>query len=111
MLAVLPTPGPSLGGSKAGVPIVPGDPETARLTCEAAPLPPASRIVTVMCEAPPPAAIDYYGMIGMGAGRVAIGDSVVFGFRPQIFVTRANVVGLSGVSGTPTTSANARAGG
>jgi len=28
-------------------------------------------------------------------------DSVVFGFRPQAFVTRANVVGLSGVRSTP----------
>jgi predicted amino acid racemase len=52
-------------------------------------------------EIPVPAAIDYYGMIDTATGPAAIGDSVVFGFRPQAFVTRANVVGLSGVRGTP----------
>jgi predicted amino acid racemase len=52
-------------------------------------------------EIPVPAAIDYYGMIDTESGPSAIGDSVVFGFRPQAFVTRANVVGLSGVAGTP----------
>jgi predicted amino acid racemase len=52
-------------------------------------------------EIPVPAAIDYYGMIHRATGPSAIGDSVVFGFRPQAFVTRANVVGLSGVAGTP----------
>jgi predicted amino acid racemase len=52
-------------------------------------------------EIPVPAAIDYYGMINTAIGPSAIGDSVVFGFRPQAFVTRANVVGLSGVAGTP----------
>jgi predicted amino acid racemase len=52
-------------------------------------------------EIPAPAAIDYYGMIDTGTGPVEIGDSVVFGFRPQAFVTRANVVGLSGVATTP----------
>jgi hypothetical protein len=48
-----------------------------------------------------PAAIDYYGMIDTETGPAAVGDSVVFGFRPQAFVTRANVVGLSGVRSTP----------
>jgi predicted amino acid racemase len=52
-------------------------------------------------EIPVPAAIDYYGMIDTATGPAAIGDSVVFGFRPQAFVTRANVVGLSGIAGTP----------
>jgi predicted amino acid racemase len=50
-------------------------------------------------EIPAPAAIDYYGMIQLkGAAKPAIGDSVVFGFRPQIFVTRAYSVGVSGLS-------------
>jgi predicted amino acid racemase len=50
-------------------------------------------------EIPPPSAIDYYGMIERGT-QVApnIGDTVVFGFRAQAFVTRANVVGVSGIS-------------
>jgi predicted amino acid racemase len=54
-------------------------------------------------EIPPPAAIDYYGMIQLGQRRnVSAGDTVVFGFRGQSFVTRANVVGVSGIaSGKP----------
>src|ERR1700727_2185673 len=50
-------------------------------------------------EIPPPDAIDYYGMIdAMGATKPAPGDSVVFGFRPQAFVTRAFVAGVAGLS-------------
>jgi predicted amino acid racemase len=56
-------------------------------------------------EIPPPSAIDYYGMIDM-ASRSApahVGDTVVFGFRPQAFVTRAYTVGIAGLaSGAPT---------
>ena len=49
---------------------------------------------------PPPAAIDYYGMIDTsGQVQPRVGDSVVFGFRPQAFVTRAYVVGVSGLAG------------
>ncbi len=49
-------------------------------------------------DIPPPAAIDYYGMIdASGADTPRVGDTVVFGFRPQVFVTRASTVGLSGV--------------
>ncbi|HZZ60725.1 MAG TPA: alanine racemase [Roseiarcus sp.] len=50
-------------------------------------------------EMPAPAAIDYYGMIdASGAMKPRVGDSVVFGFRPQAFVTRAYVVGVAGLS-------------
>jgi predicted amino acid racemase len=50
-------------------------------------------------EIPAPAAIDYYGMIdASGPSKPQPGDSVVFGFRPQAFVTRAYVVGVSGLS-------------
>jgi predicted amino acid racemase len=50
-------------------------------------------------ELPGPAAIDYYGMINAGgASKPRVGDSVVFGFRAQAFVTRARVVGISGIS-------------
>ncbi|MGO4833219.1 YhfX family PLP-dependent enzyme, partial [Rhizobiaceae sp. 2RAB30] len=54
-------------------------------------------------EIPPPAAIDYYGMIdASGPAAPRVGDSVVFGFRAQAFVTRAYVVGISGLaSGSP----------
>jgi predicted amino acid racemase len=50
-------------------------------------------------ELPAPEAIDYYGMIDVPPGRIVRpGDSVVLGFRPQIFVTRAFVVGISGIA-------------
>lgn len=50
-------------------------------------------------EIPPPAAIDYYGMIdATGPTPPRTGDSVVFGFRGQAFVTRAQSVGIAGVS-------------
>jgi len=54
-------------------------------------------------EVPPPSAIDYYAMIdASGANAPKPGDSAVFGFRGQAFVTRAYVIGVSGVSkGTP----------
>ena len=50
-------------------------------------------------EIPPPAAIDYYGMVdGTGPQAPRSGDTVVFGFRGQAFVTRAYAVGIAGVS-------------
>ncbi len=50
-------------------------------------------------DIPPPAAIDYYGMIdASGSGAPEVGDTVVFGFRPQAFVTRAYTVGISDIS-------------
>jgi hypothetical protein len=47
--------------------------------------------------------IDYYGMLTPPDGRhIRPGDTVVFGFRIQAFVTRAYVVPISGVrSGQP----------
>ena len=54
-------------------------------------------------EVPPPSAIDYYGMIDAQTGTAPVaGDTVVFGFRGQAFVTRAYSVGIRGVvTGTP----------
>ncbi|MGU9958023.1 MAG: alanine racemase [Arenicellales bacterium WSBS_2016_MAG_OTU3] len=54
-------------------------------------------------EIPDYSAIDYYGMIdATGPQKPKTGDTVVFGFRGQAFVTRANIVGVSGVaSGNP----------
>ncbi|MER8924050.1 MULTISPECIES: alanine racemase [unclassified Mesorhizobium] len=50
-------------------------------------------------EVPPPSAIDYYAMIdAAGANAPKPGDSAVFGFRGQAFVTRAHIVGVSGIS-------------
>lgn len=54
-------------------------------------------------EIPDYSAIDYYAMIdATGPKAPKAGDTVVFGFRGQAFVTRALVVGLRGVaSGNP----------
>ncbi len=50
-------------------------------------------------EIPDYSAIDYYAMIDASPPREPhSGDSVVFGFRGQAFVTRAFVVGIRGVS-------------
>ncbi|MER5863285.1 alanine racemase [Kitasatospora sp. NPDC002040] len=52
---------------------------------------------------PPTQAIDYYGQLAPDAkGPAAIGDTVVFGFRAQAFVTRAYTAGITGLAtGTP----------
>lgn len=50
-------------------------------------------------EVPPPSMIDYYAMIDATASNPPKpGDTAVFGFRGQAFVTRAYVVGVSGIS-------------
>lgn len=50
-------------------------------------------------EIPPPSAIDYYAMIdAAGTDAPRPGDTAVFGFRGQAFVTRAYTVGVSGIS-------------
>ncbi|WP_299989569.1 alanine racemase [uncultured Ruegeria sp.] len=65
--------------------------------------PTSSRKALASVEIPDYSAIDYYGMIdATGPVQPKTGDTVVFGFRGQAFVTRANIVGVSGVaSGTP----------
>ena len=51
-------------------------------------------------EIPDYSAIDYYGKIdATGTNRPSVGDTVIFGFRGQAFVTRSHVVGISGVAG------------
>jgi predicted amino acid racemase len=48
---------------------------------------------------PPAGTIDFYGELRPPEEKkVRTGDTVVFGFRPQAFFTRANVVPISGVS-------------
>ena len=48
---------------------------------------------------PPPAMIDYYGQLDAADHpNIHVGDSVVLGFRPQIFFTRAPVAPVSGIS-------------
>lgn len=61
--------------------------------------PPVGDIPLASVDIPPPAAIDYYGMIDCsGSVKPQVGDSVVFGFRGQAFVTRAFIVGIAGIS-------------
>ena len=46
--------------------------------------------------------IDYHGLLEVNEGSAKVGDTVVFGFRTQVFVTRAYVGVVKGVtSGTP----------
>jgi predicted amino acid racemase len=54
---------------------------------------------SVSVTIPPATNIDYYGILDSDReGSIHVGDSVVFGFRAQAFVTRANIVPISGVS-------------
>lgn len=53
----------------------------------------------VVCDMPAPEAIDYYGILDKDSkAAIRVGDTVVFGFRAQAFVTRAFVVPVSGIS-------------
>ena len=65
--------------------------------------PTSNRSALLDVEIPDYSAIDYYAMIdATGPRSPAAGDTIIFGFRGQAFVTRALVVGLSGVaSGNP----------
>jgi predicted amino acid racemase len=54
---------------------------------------------TLPVEMPAPAAIDYYAVVDVSdRPSVEVGDTVVFGFRPQVFVTRALTAAIAGVS-------------
>ncbi|WP_256201186.1 type III PLP-dependent enzyme domain-containing protein [Thermoanaerobacter thermocopriae] len=46
----------------------------------------------------PPESIDYYGTILLNNKKVNVGDTVIYSFRTQIFVTRAKVALLEGLS-------------
>ncbi|MET3926334.1 alanine racemase [Devosia sp. 2618] len=76
-------------------PIFPDYPVKALVSAE-----PTTRADALLeVEIPPPSAIDYYAMIDATTNRPPRpGDTVVFGFRGQAFVTRAYVVGVSGIS-------------
>lgn len=63
------------------------------------PQPTVSETALASVEIPPPSAIDYYGMIDCtGSVKPQTGDSVIFGFRGQAFVTRAYTVGVAGIA-------------
>ena len=45
-----------------------------------------------------PEAIDYYGRIGKPEGfSIGIGDTAIFAFRTQLFVTRAHIALVKGI--------------
>lgn len=46
----------------------------------------------------PPEFIDYYGVLQAGSGQAAVGDTAIYSFRTQIFVTRAQVALVRGIS-------------
>lgn len=52
-----------------------------------------------MLEAIPilPEAIDYYGTLKIGNKKAGVGDTVIYAFRTQIFVTRSEVVLVEGI--------------
>jgi predicted amino acid racemase len=58
---------------------------------------------TLTVDMPTPGAIDYYCTIPIGdTQKAAVGNTVIFGFRPQVFVSRGLTAGVSGLStGTP----------
>ncbi|MCU1558562.1 MAG: putative amino acid racemase [Microbacteriaceae bacterium] len=54
---------------------------------------------TLPVTMPAPEAIDYYCTIPIGDTRdIAVGNTVIFGFRPQVFVSRGLTAGISGLS-------------
>ena len=67
------------------------------------PDPEAALAQEVDARTPDPAMIDYYGqLMPEPHQRVAVGDTVIFGFRAQAFFTRATVVPVAGIaSGRP----------
>lgn len=54
--------------------------------------------ITLPVELPAPDAIDYYATIPTLGNSVSPGDTVLFGFRPQVFVTRGLTAGIAGVA-------------
>ena len=65
--------------------------------------PEAALAQEVAAATPDPAMIDYYGQLLPEPGQhVAVGDTVIFGFRAQAFFTRAVIVPVAGIGrGTP----------
>ena len=53
--------------------------------------------ITLPVEMPAPEAIDYYATIPLSGTQVCPGDTVLFGFRPQVFVSRGLTAGIANV--------------
>jgi predicted amino acid racemase len=57
--------------------------------------------VTADVRLDPADAIDYYGALDVDPDKVAVGDTVVYAFRSQVFVSRCFVAAVADVAGTP----------
>jgi len=73
-----------------------GGTETTALFCAPETDPVAAPELRV--DMPAPEAIDYYATVPLEGRRAQPGDTVLFGFRPQVFVTRGLTAGISGIS-------------
>ena len=63
------------------------------------PVPEVALAKEVDAATPDPAMIDYYGqLLPEPHHRVAVGDTVIFGFRAQAFFTRAVIVPVAGIA-------------
>ncbi|WP_291055276.1 alanine racemase [Herbiconiux sp.] len=79
---------PVLGDVATSAIVVPADGSAAHV----------AELDALPVEMPAPEAIDYYATIPLhGRTDVAVGDTVIFGFRPQVFVTRASTAAVSGI--------------
>jgi predicted amino acid racemase len=54
--------------------------------------------VRVDAELVDPSAIDYHAMLSQPR-PLEVGEAALFGFRPQVFVTRARVASIAGIAG------------
>jgi predicted amino acid racemase len=86
------------GGGLYVDPVLGGSRTEALVLRRGAGLSEAHRLVVDM---PAPEAIDYYARIPLGSDTVEPGDTVLFGFRPQVFVTRGLTAGLRDLDSTP----------
>lgn len=85
----------AIGGGFYVDPVFPSYPVHALVGREAA------SAVLALAELQDPAGIDYHAMLGQPR-TLTTGETAIFGFRPQIFVTRALVAPIAGVgSGAP----------
>lgn len=59
------------------------------------------RPVTADVRLDPPESIDYYGALEVDPSAVNVGDTVVYAFRSQVFVSRSFVAVVADVAGDP----------
>lgn len=57
-----------------------------------------SEVSSLEVKMPLAESIDYYARIPLNGRNCEVGDTVIFAFRPQVFVTRANTAALYGAS-------------